>query len=120
MKRIVVDIDETLFVSRKICYYLRYFAKILFKLSLWLQKPNLKLIQMLKDYDEVIILTARGEEYRQFTIKQLAKNNIKYDRLIMCDYSSITFDWKRKEVEKIAPCVWIDDMKNRFVGVENY
>lgn len=120
MKTIVVDIDETLFKSGKISYCLRFVAKLLFKLSLMLQKPNREIISKLSEYDRVIVLTARGESYRQLTEKQLRRSRIKYDSLIMCDYITLTFEWKKKIVEKISPSAWVDDIKGRFVGVEGY
>lgn len=120
MKKIVVDIDETLLKSRKICLFLRYLAKILFKLSLTLQKPDLHLISKLRSYDMIIILTARGENYRNFTEKQLKKYGIRYHKLIMCDYSNLLFSWKSRKVSEISPDAWVDDLKSRYVGVEGY
>lgn len=120
MKTIVVDIDETLFKSRKICYYLRAIAKFLFKLSLLLQKPNRELIDRLDEYNTIIVLTARGENYRQFTEKQLKKHRVRYDKLIMCNYGNLTFSWKNKIVAAISPNNWIDDIKDRYVGIEGY
>lgn len=120
MKTIVVDVDETLFKSRKISYYLRFIAKLLFKISLMLQKPNRELISKLSEYDRVIVLTARGESYRRLTEKQLKQSGIKYDSLIMCDYTALIFEWKKKIVEKISPSAWVDDIKGKFIGVEGY
>lgn len=120
MKKIVVDIDETLLKSRKICYFLRYMAKILFKLSLMFQKPDLFLISKLASYDTIIVLTARGENYRNFTKKQLKKYGIRYDKLIMCDYVNLIFKWKSEKVSEISPNEWIDDLKNRYIGFEGY
>jgi len=120
MKTVVVDIDETLLKSRKICYYLRTLAKMLFKLSLYLQKPNKKLIDKLSEYDNVVVLTARGENYRKFTDKQLKRHGVRYDKLIMCNYSDLTFSWKSKTVATISPDKWIDDIKDRYVGIEGY
>lgn len=43
------------------------------------QKPDPYLIDKLRSYDTIIILTARGENYRNFTEKQLKKHGIKYN-----------------------------------------
>jgi uncharacterized HAD superfamily protein len=120
MKTIVVDVDETLFKSRKICFFLRAIAKMLFKLSLFLQKPNTRLIKKLNEYDTIIVLTARGENYRKFTERQLKKHGVKYDKLIMYNYSDSIFSWKSKTVAAIFPDEWIDDVKDRYVGIEGY
>jgi len=67
------------------------------------QKPDPYLIDKLRSYDTIIILTARGENYRNFTEKQLKKHGIKYNKLIMCNYSDLIFSWKSREVSKNFP-----------------
>jgi uncharacterized HAD superfamily protein len=118
MKTVVVDIDETLLKSRKICYYLRTLAKILIKLSFYFQKPNEKLIDRLNEYDNILVLTARGENYRSFTEKQLKRCGVKYNRLIMCNYSDLILAWKRQNVAAISPNEWIDDLKDKYTDIE--
>lgn len=115
---IIVDIDETLFKSRLICRFFRKVAQILFKLSLNLQKPNEELINKLRHYDKVVILTARGVNYWNLTERQLQKHHVHYDEIIMCNYSKLIYTWKKSIVERICPDAWVDDIKS--FGVEGY
>ncbi|MEM3727608.1 MAG: hypothetical protein QXF75_00215 [Candidatus Bathyarchaeia archaeon] len=115
---IIVDVDETLFKSRLICRFLRKVAQILFKLSLNLQKPNKELINKLRHYDRVVILTARGVNYWNLTERQFRKHHVCYNEIIMCNYSKMIYNWKKSIVERIHPDAWIDDIKS--FGVEGY
>lgn len=120
MKTIVVDIDETLLISSRLSKLLSWIARQFFKLSLFTQRPNRKLVCKLQKYDEIIILTARGVNYKRFTEKQLRRHRITYDRLIMCNYTCLIYRWKLSVVEKVNPTVWIDDIKDVKVGKEGY
>lgn len=119
MKTIIVDIDDTLLKFTTLGRIFKLLAKQFFKLSLFTQKPDRKLIQKLYNYDNIIILTARGENYRKFTVKQLKRHKIPYDKLIMCDYSKTIYMWKKQLVEENKPNVWIDDANKTF-GLESY
>jgi hypothetical protein len=121
MSKIVVDLDETLFKSGKISYYLRTLAKILFKLSLRFQKPDKNLIAELAEYGTVIVLTARGDSYFNLTKKQLIRHGVTYDKIYMSNYRDLTMDWKKVIVFKEKPDKWVDDMKDYVpVGAEGY
>lgn len=115
-----MDIDETLLISRKISKILSWISRQFFKLSLLTQSPNQELIKKLKEYEEVIILTARGVNYRKFTEKQLRRHHIKYDDLIMCNYTYLVYQWKSSVVQKFQPTIWIDDIKRIKIGKEGY
>lgn len=112
--------DETLLSTGKLARLLLVAAKILFKLSLLMQRPNRKLIEKLQEYDNIIILTARGEGYRKITERQLRRHGIPYNQLIMCNYQSLIFRWKKAIVKEIKPRAWIDDLRAAFKGVEGY
>lgn len=120
MKVIVVDIDETLLISKKLSKMFAWVARQFFKLSLFVQTPNRELISKLEEYDEIVVLTARGVNYRDFTEKQLRRHQIKYDSLIMCNYTYLVYRWKTSVVRKVKPTTWIDDIKDRKVGIEGY
>lgn len=119
MKTIVIDIDDTLLKFTTLGRLLRLLAKQLFKLALFIQKPDRDLIRKLSNYDYIVILTARGENYRKFTVKQLRRHKIPYDKLIMCDYARTIYMWKKQLVEENKPDVWIDDANKTF-GLESY
>ncbi|MEM2368115.1 MAG: hypothetical protein QXQ50_07795 [Candidatus Bathyarchaeia archaeon] len=119
MRSIVVDIDETLLISSKPTKFFRWIARQFFKLSLLFQKPNKVLIDKLINYDDVIILTARGTNYKKWTEKQLRMHRIKYDRLIMCNYTVVLYQWKMSIIRSLNPTVWVDDVKES-VGLEGY
>ncbi|MDW8022449.1 MAG: hypothetical protein RMJ03_04700 [Nitrososphaerota archaeon] len=120
-KTAVVDVDETLFISGFVSQLLRKAAAKLFKLSLAFQKPNKQLIEKLKEYDVVIVLTARGENYRSFTERQLKHHGVKFNQLVMCQYNKLIYLWKKGIIETIKPCEWFDDIKQlKEYGLEGY
>ncbi|MEM2738295.1 MAG: hypothetical protein QXK93_04860 [Candidatus Bathyarchaeia archaeon] len=120
MRTIVVDIDETLLISGKLSKILRWLARQLFKIALFAQKPNKTLINELKKYDKIIILTARGINYKELTEKQLRRHHIKYNSLIMCNYTYMIYQWKLSVTQKLKPTIWVDDIKDRKIGIEGY
>jgi|TARA_B110000483_G_scaffold235659_1_gene307528 ribonucleotide monophosphatase NagD (HAD superfamily) len=71
-----VDIDGTIFVYRKFETYESTDATVI--------KGSKQYLQQVKDEGHMIILTtARPENMRKHTIKELSLNGIPYDRLIM-------------------------------------
>ena len=71
-----VDIDGTIFVYRKFETYKSTDAEVI--------KESKQYLQQVKDRGHMIILTtARPEDMREHTIKELNINGIPYDRLIM-------------------------------------
>lgn len=71
-----VDIDGTIFLYRKFETYKDTPAVAI--------KSSKQYLQQVRDKGDMIILTtARPEDMREHTIKELQLNNIPYDRLIM-------------------------------------
>ena len=111
----VVDIDDTLAIPRKWTYYLWTIARWIFNVGRHLQKRNNALFESLKEYDEIIILTARTEKHRKITEYQLKKFGVKLDKIIFCPINQVIYEWKQRELEKIGKDVdWFDNLKYTY------
>ena len=110
----IVDVDDTLAIPRKLTYYLWTVARAIFNLGRHLQKRNNILFEKLKDYDEIIILTARTEKHRKITEHQLEKFGLNPSRIIFCPINQVIFEWKKKELEKLGEHDWFDNLKYTY------
>jgi len=114
----VVDMDDTLAIPRKFTYYLWTISRLIFKLGILLQRRNDALFETLKEYDEIIILTARTEKYRKITEYQLKKFGITPQKIIFCPMNQVIYEWKKKELEKVGENFdWFDDLNTRYGGI---
>jgi len=114
-KRIaVVDMDDTLAIPRKLTYYLWTLARWIFNLGRYLQKRNDNLAELLKNYDEIIILTARTEKHRKITEHQLRKFGVNPDKIIFCPINDVIFNWKKNVVKSLEQTEehveWFDNL----------
>lgn len=111
MKKLVVDIDDTLAdISHRRKFYENkkwdeYNSLIPFDSPI---VENIELVNILSNYYSLTLLTGRYERYRNITTEWLLNNNIKFDDLIMKpnndDRSSYFFktEWIANSVSDIA------------------
>ncbi|MEM3714989.1 MAG: FkbM family methyltransferase [Nitrososphaeria archaeon] len=109
-KTAVVDMDDTLAIPRKMTYYLWTLSRWIFNLGVRLQKPNGELLQKLKDYDNIIILTARTKKHQKVTEYQLWKFGIKPSKVIYCPLDEIIYHWKKRIVKDLGEVDWYDNL----------
>jgi uncharacterized HAD superfamily protein len=92
-------------------------------------KPNLPMIELVKNYKEnnfeVIVLTGRPESTRKVTKEWLQKYNIPYDKLYMRSWEDNFLeasDFKRKiyetEIKENVFCAYDDDQRVIDVWVD--
>jgi len=106
----VFDLDNTLYDNGLITRVLQWIAECVFKLSYLLQRPNRKMLQKLTEYNKVIILSARSRDrYLSVTLRQVKKNGIRYNKIILFPERTIKLGWKKKVISSLGNVDWYDD-----------
>ena len=111
MKKIIIDMDDTLFLSTDKSKALMKMSQYYYSLSLTQMVPNKEVLKKMKG-KEVIILTGRNEKYfDEDTRKQL--EGIKVKSIITCPKDRLVMEWKKDIVKhlktKFPGTEWIDN-----------
>src|SRR3989442_14200447 len=109
----VVDIDDTLLLGGRASRFFWYLSLLFQRMGRRLQRANLTQISQLQVYDRIVILSGRDIKELRFTLKQLKKRGIKFDRLVCCPRKELINNWKTSMVQELSrgtATVWIDDI----------
>jgi len=113
MKLAVVDIDDTLLMGGRLSRLFWHFSLTFQRMGRRLQKVIGRLLDLLPEYDTVVILSGRDKHEIQFTQSQLRKAGIRFDKLICCPRKDLINKWKMSVVDSLDKenrIVWIDDI----------
>jgi len=115
----IFDLDGTLFTNTLPSSIMQLLSQKIYRLSLKLQKPNQELVTRTHGYDRVIIVTSRSkDELLRSTVRQLRKNHVRYDKLIMFPSTRMKLTWKKTMMKRIAPTDWYDDLKPEILRAD--
>lgn len=109
----VVDIDDTLLNGGRLSRFFWRLSLSLQRVGRRLQRVNSPLLEELRKYETILILSGRDNGEVRFTQTQLRRAGVRFDKLICCPRKELINSWKASVVsslDRTNGIVWIDDI----------
>lgn len=111
-----VDLDDTLLLPGRFSRTLWRLARFFQMRGRARQRPNPAVLDVLRRYERVVVLTSRDDSDRDETLRMLARHGIEVSGAAFCPRREVFREWKGRKVSELAPdgpVFWMDDLFDR-------
>jgi hypothetical protein len=108
-----VDLDDTLLLPGRFSRTMWRLARFFQNRGRDRQRPNPLVLQAMRQYGRVVIVTSRDVSDRERTLRLLAKHGVHIPQAQFCPRQEVFKDWKGRVIAETAPdgpVAWMDDL----------
>lgn len=108
-----VDLDDTLLLPGRLSRSMWRIAKFFQNRGRARQQPNPAVVEAMRRYQRVVLVTSRDVADRERTLRLLEKHGIRIPEAQFCPRRDVFRDWKGRIIEETAPVGavdWMDDL----------